>query len=747
MAYRLELYDNTNTTRIGRLVVVNNPRIVRELEGQFILSFELSHEDELYETIAARNYIRVINENNSNDYFYFIVQPGIAVKAAGNFIYKEIQCENIIYELANNIVPIKKAYRNITAAQAISVALTGSGFTLTTNDIPSSNVQSIEFDFPTSLAALHQIIDTWYYDDSGTIKRYYLSITQDKFVNITTQSGLGATRTFYIHPAKNLNDISMNEDYGDMANRIYAVGQDGFTIYRGNATDYEFASKISIASSGGDNYIVVSDEGIEADEYNGTLIYIYAGTGYGQIRTISDSVPVAGIFVSSNWTTNPDATSEFCLAAAIESNPCTYALDTAGGNSLCATLGTYIQVIIGANCYWLSGSGSDTCTFTITLEALDVDNNVLMSQTQELEQDPSIAGTLGSNYLEFNFMVGETAIIRKIRLTLEDATFAGSGSGRPFADLKLIKYSLSPNLPYVENTAAQATYGVIVGKYENSNIPDVINLVDTPALDGAYMSGLCENWLKIGSPTVTENTDTDYITQGVKSQKVVINNDSEGIYTRVYGFRSNVSHSLYLLLYIDLDNHGLLRLTLDPIGSLDNIYADITGTGWVAMTIENFSYDFSDSLGEDYYIDVKITMPYPNPFGSPPYATFYVDALQVNEGVTIKSFFVGDSADVLYSEAYNDLSRRKDPEISYALDMIDLYKANPVDYANEDFNPGDTVRVVHRDLTLNENILVVNKEFDPFRPELANVQLGNKTLVSKKLMKYMAEIANRKRAI
>lgn len=50
-----------------------------------------------------------------------------------------------------------------------------------------------------------------------------------------------------------------------------------------------------------------------ADAYNGKAVIITAGTGAGQIRTISDTISTA-LTVSSAWTTTPDATSEYVVA-------------------------------------------------------------------------------------------------------------------------------------------------------------------------------------------------------------------------------------------------------------------------------------------------------------------------------------------------------------------------------------------------------------------------------------------------
>ena len=48
--------------------------------------------------------------------------------------------------------------------------------------------------------------------------------------------------------------------------------------------------------------------------FKSAVVYIYAGTGKGQDRVIASNTSTA-ITVSSNWTTNPDATSKYVVGA------------------------------------------------------------------------------------------------------------------------------------------------------------------------------------------------------------------------------------------------------------------------------------------------------------------------------------------------------------------------------------------------------------------------------------------------
>lgn len=66
------------------------------------------------------------------------------------------------------------------------------------------------------------------------------------------------------------------------------------------------------ATGGGNNYLDDSGKSWSADQFNGAYIWIYAGTGRGQVRQISDTTATR-ITVTANWTTNPNNTSYYAI--------------------------------------------------------------------------------------------------------------------------------------------------------------------------------------------------------------------------------------------------------------------------------------------------------------------------------------------------------------------------------------------------------------------------------------------------
>lgn len=66
------------------------------------------------------------------------------------------------------------------------------------------------------------------------------------------------------------------------------------------------------ATAGGANTLTNSAKGWATNQWANYQVRITAGTGLGQIRTISSNTATV-ITVSSNWTTNPDATSQYSI--------------------------------------------------------------------------------------------------------------------------------------------------------------------------------------------------------------------------------------------------------------------------------------------------------------------------------------------------------------------------------------------------------------------------------------------------
>lgn len=108
--------------------------------------------------------------------------------------------------------------------------------------------------------------------------------------------------------------------------------------------------------------------------------------------------------------------------------------------------------------------------------------------------------------LTATFIPGSIAVGNRLRIQ-EDG--AGTNTG----------------VKYIRDKTTVDLYGNRDMVYRDETFEDIINLTGpyvSSALSGTYSSGLCEGWTKIGSPTVSENTDAAYIINGSKSQHVTV---------------------------------------------------------------------------------------------------------------------------------------------------------------------------------------------------------------------------------
>lgn len=706
MPYLLELYNKINDKRLGQLSMIRDASAVFELEGENTLGFKLSIEDNYFSSMLERKYIRLVDDQDSSIYYSFIIQRlNTVIDRSGDIAY-DVQCEGLKYALMDFMIASTNEYFNITVDQALTlITAQASGWSNGTTDPPSSNIATVKFDFTNCLEALQRLIETWVYDDSGNQRYYYYKINEDKTIDILTLANIGSAKDFYIHIDKQMRQFRKDSDCRGMANRVYGVGFDGFTLERANHTDYIFLPIAATATGGGVGYLEDTVNFDTNDLYNGMRFKIYAGTGSGQKRIVDDTfgAPSNRILPTIAFGTAPDNTSQYRIGHAETGEDMTYELGYGIDADACAK---FTQIIINFKMDAVDGAGN--ATFIIRAQGLTSgDAVVVQGSHKEIMTDLSENNVV---YGQIILEVGELTNIDKLLLRCQSCNANG------YVWFYNIGYSLSDNAGYIEDAASQATYGIVLGKYENSSIMDTINLIKTPAMDGSYSAGLCENWTKIGSPTVTENSDITYIHHGTKSQKVVAAAVDEGI-EQIFFTDVSKAHSAYIRVYIDASDEGSVIaniLSWNGIGWDADTFHIISGAAWIELTIENFSH--ADVI-EKYKIQILSS-------GEP--STFYMDSVMVHIGSEIHPFVVGDSADLLYQETLNYLKDNKDPHVSYDLDLLDLYEKDPGKYAEENFKEGDRIRVVDPDISLDSQLLVIRKEFNPLDPQECSVRLARK---------------------
>lgn len=117
------------------------------------------------------------------------------------------------------------------------------------------------------------------------------------------------------------------------------------TIKTINANDEDMYDNGTADAGAGNNELDDTTKSWSVDQFNGAYVWIYHGTGEGQIREISDTTATK-LTVTVNWGTNPDATSLYAIG---------------GGATLTGT-GTYHASATGkkVNFYGFKHEGSPT---------------------------------------------------------------------------------------------------------------------------------------------------------------------------------------------------------------------------------------------------------------------------------------------------------------------------------------------------------------------------------------------------
>lgn len=327
-------------------------------------------------------------------------------------------------------------------------------------------------------------------------------------------------------------------------------------------------------------------------------------------------------------------------------------------------------------------------------------------QLDEANGEVDILNTIGSdNGVVFRYGLNLKEAVRTINTSRLANRVYGVGGGNP--PLNLSCATLSGGNKYADDATSISQYGLHETVYHNPTIEDVVNLVSTPAFDGTYTEGLCQNWSNV-SATVSKNTDPDYYLYGRASQRVQTTAGEQGIQQTV----TVTSGKIYSLLANVIISSGTVRIEVQDGTSVYKRAEPVTGTGLATIRIENWKTNNSS-------VTVKI---FQEGTGT---ADFYADSVQIAEGARAKPFTVGKSADILWDRTVEYLNAHKDPCITYKIDLVDLYGDIGAGQEAECFSLGDTVGVVDHTLNLDVKTRVMERDVDILHPWRVSVRLDN----------------------
>lgn len=306
----------------------------------------------------------------------------------------------------------------------------------------------------------------------------------------------------------------------------------------------------------------------------------------------------------------------------------------------------------------------------------------------------------------------------------------GVGGGVP--SMKLSASSLAGGLDYIDADDFDASENNYVGVYHNPDLEDIENLIPAashPDLSGTYASGLCTGWAKIGTPAVSENTDGQYIEHGTKSQKVVTGT-GEGVSVSLT-VPADTELVGWVHLYIEALDPGAVVEVKWTDGSAVFYNGDGLGDvgGFYSEERRGLRFTTTVPLVDEASVDLEIT----TVFGG---GTFYVDAALVSANTEFRKFVIGDMADVLYNETAAELEKKKDPEVTYVADALDLFEIDRRKWPNYQIRLGDTVPVEDSRLSIAAVQRIKKRIWDVIHHENTTFEVGN---VIKSLGALMAQ--------
>lgn len=247
--------------------------------------------------------------------------------------------------------------------------------------------------------------------------------------------------------------------------------------------------------------------------------------------------------------------------------------------------------------------------------------------------------------------------------------------------------------------------------YINSNWQAITNLLKTPALDGTYTLGICQDWNIVDTPTCSENTNAAYIKYGTKSQKIVASTISQGISQYLKHKKPNSIYSISANIYLV---SGSVALALDA--SVTTFYAISTAVsgsdpaGWRTLALEGL-------LTPDNDITVYIV--------SLEAAEFYVDSVQFSFNKTPQRFANPCERKALWDETFDICQKRNAAKITHDCSFIDLYRLADKLYPYHKISLGDTLNVIDTELAIDEEVVVVKDIDDVFSPEKRECVISN----------------------
>lgn len=290
-------------------------------------------------------------------------------------------------------------------------------------------------------------------------------------------------------------------------------------------------------------------------------------------------------------------------------------------------------------------------------------------------------------------------------------------------DLIRIRDPNKNDLVYLESPINKALYGLITRVYERTDLPGTRNLVGNPLLNGTYTANLPSGWTAVNAPTTAEETNGFYTKRGGKACKVTATVDAQGIECSaitILPLTDFPYFSAQVTVYVE---SGRVRFELVDITNGRVLPSD--GTTQKAYTSE-LKQMIDVNIGQIDLKTVTSTSVKLRVVSDGGAAVFYVDSAQLTQTATVKPFFGGNAATVMWQAANQQLIDFSVPLLSYDVDVIDWKRAFPDDFILPDFVIGGNVAIQNEDMAISATVRVVQLDRDLVNQAVTQLTLSNK---------------------
>lgn len=301
--------------------------------------------------------------------------------------------------------------------------------------------------------------------------------------------------------------------------------------------------------------------------------------------------------------------------------------------------------------------------------------------------------------------------------------------------------SSKTELPYLEDTTAQATYGVLINK-----LPAIASRYTNYFLNpdlADWTGALPTSWTSPSWSDPVKTTTAGYWLTGGCSGRM----DGTGGTTRDFQCQRSVymtaGQTCTVTAWVRMDSFstagatgGKITFTNPQTSATEDVALDGTVSGldtlgvWLSVS-RTYNITSSGTKTVTLYF-------YTANSGN---CDLYVDAAMVSFASAEVAFQKSSGPAINWQSAIATLTTSASPITSYEVDLVDLYRVDPVTWSQDDFNVGDAVYITEPDLgidTTGNAVTIVALTTDHLAPANTKITLSTR---QQELTALLAEAA------